>query len=166
MIYLDNRQSEVEVDDDFNETIRTVIDYALKEEGVNIPYEISIIYVDNKTIQNINNDTRRIDKVTDVLSFPMLDYPKGHVYKDTYRGESFHVIDLDDGYLVLGDIVISLEKSKEQSVEYGHSYLRETCYLVIHSVLHLLGYDHMDEDEKAVMRKREENILSEFSIVR
>ena len=166
MIYLDNRQSEVEVDDDFNGTIRKVIDYALKEEGVNIPYEISIIYVDNKTIKNINNDTRKIDKVTDVLSFPMLDYPKGQVYKDIYKDQSFHVVDLDDGYLVLGDIVLSLERAKEQCEEYGHSYLRETCYLVIHSVLHILGYDHMEEDEKAIMRKREENILSEFSIVR
>ncbi|ADL51200.1 rRNA maturation RNase YbeY [Clostridium cellulovorans] len=166
MIYLDNRQSEVEVDDDFNGTIRKVIDYALKEEGVNIPYEISIIYVDNETIRNINSDTRKIDKVTDVLSFPMLDYPKGQVYKNTYEDQSFHVVDLDDGYLVLGDIVLSLEKAKEQSEEYGHSYLRETCYLVIHSVLHLLGYDHMEEEEKGIMRKREETILSEFSIVR
>lgn len=166
MIYEDNRQTLIEIDEKLSLTIDKIIDYALKEEKVLIPYEVSVIYVDNKTIQEINLETRGIDRATDVLSFPMLDYYDKKVFKECYDGHNFSVIDLNDGNLVLGDIVLSLERAKEQSEEFGHSFEREVCYLIIHSVLHLLGYDHMEEDEKKVMRKREEEILNKFEIMR
>ncbi|KYH28582.1 MULTISPECIES: rRNA maturation RNase YbeY [Clostridium] len=166
MIYIDNRQDKLKIDDNILKNVNDIIEYALKEEGVNIDTEISVIFIDNDEIRNINKDQRNIDRVTDVLSFPMLNYPKGKVYKDVYKNNNFSPADLNEGRLVLGDIVLSLERAKEQSEEYGHSLLREVCYLTIHSVLHLLGYDHMEEEERSIMRQREEKILEKFNITR
>lgn len=166
MIFIDNEQEKIEPSEEFKEKLSEMIDFALKEEEVKVPYEISLLFVDNEGIHEINKEQRGIDKVTDVLSFPMLDYPNGKVFKDAYKGYEFKAEDLDGDLLVLGDIVLSLERAKEQSVEFGHSYMREACYLVIHSVLHLLGYDHMKDDEKILMRQREEYILDKFNINR
>lgn len=166
MILIDNRQDKIQVTDELENTIVKVIEHSLQEENVNIPCEVSIIFVDNQEIKEINKENRNIDKVTDVLSFPMLEFPKGKVFKEVYRGHEFAESDFDDGSLVLGDIALSLEKAKEQSVEFGHSFLREASYLVVHSILHLLGYDHIEEEEKSVMRKREEDILEKFQLVR
>lgn len=166
MIYMDNRQSLISVEKDLEENIKEIIDYALKEEQVLIPYEVSLIFVDNEAIREINLDTRGIDRATDVLSFPMLDYEDKKVFKECYLGHEFSIIDLNEGNLVLGDIVLSLERAKEQSEEFGHSFIREVCYLVTHSILHLLGYDHMEDDDKVIMRAREEEILSKFNIGR
>ncbi|BDR84543.1 rRNA maturation RNase YbeY [Clostridium tetani] len=166
MIYIDNRQNKIKTQEDLDKLINEIIDYALKKEEVDIGYEISVIYVHNEIIKEINNDTRGINKETDVLSFPMLEYPKGRVFSESYREYSFGVEYLNEGNLVLGDIVLSLEKALEQSKEYNHSFLREVCYLVVHSVLHLLGYDHIDEEEKVIMRKKEEEILESFNISR
>ena len=166
MIYTDNRQEKIEVTEELVKELEHTIEFALKEEEVNIPFEISLLFVDNDEIREINNETRNIDKETDVLSFPMLDYPKDKVFKDVYKNYEFDETYMDGEELVLGDIVLSLEKSLEQSKEYNHSFKREASYLVVHSVLHLLGYDHMEEDEKKVMRKREEEILGELDIKR
>ncbi len=166
MIFIDNRQDKICVSEELEETIESVIEYALKEEEVNIPCEVSVVFVDNEEIREINKENRNIDKATDVLSFPMLEYPEGSVFKDVYLNHKFHVIDLDNGNLILGDIVLSLEKAEEQRKEFGHSFLREAAYLTVHSVLHLLGYDHMEEEEKNVMRKREEEILNKFHLTR
>ena len=166
MIYFDNRQNKIDVNDEFVKQIEEVIDFALKEEEVNIPYEISLLFVDNNEIRDINRDNRGIDKATDVLSFPMLEYEDSKVFKDMYLNFQFNEVYLDGEELVLGDIVLSLEKALEQSVEYNHSFVREASYLVVHSVLHLLGYDHMEEDEKKIMRTREEEILNKLKIHR
>ena len=166
MIYTDNRQEKIEVTEELVKELEHTIEFALKEEEVNIPFEISLLFVDNYEIREINNETRNIDKETDVLSFPMLDYPKDKVFKDVYKNYEFDETYMDGEELVLGDIVLSLEKALEQSKEYNHSFKREASYLVVHSVLHLLGYDHMEEDEKKVMRKREEEILGELDIKR
>lgn len=166
MIFIDNRQDKIEVTEKLKNTIETVIEHALKEEKVEIPCEISIIFIDNEEIRDINRENRNIDRVTDVLSFPMISYPNGRVFKEVYLNYEFEPRDLDDGNLVLGDIALSLEKAKEQSVEFGHSFLREAAYLTVHSVLHLLGYDHMEEEEKEIMRKREEEILNRFALTR
>lgn len=166
MIYLDDRQQKYKVDSNFSEKLQMVIDFVLKEESVNVPYEISLLFVDNDEIRVINKANRGIDRATDVLSFPMLEFSKNKVYKDMYLNYKFDATFLDGENLVLGDIVLSLEKAMEQSVEYNHSFLREACYLVVHSVLHLLGYDHMVEDEKSIMRNREEEILCKINIKR
>ncbi|GAA0181938.1 rRNA maturation RNase YbeY [Clostridium sediminicola] len=166
MLYIDNRQGNIEINDELNKIVEKIIEFTLEKENVNLETEISLIFVDNDTIKGINYETRNINKETDVLSFPMLSYPNGKVYKEIYNNESFSYEDFNEGNLVLGDIVLSLEKAKEQSNEYNHSFFREVCYLCIHSLLHLLGYDHMKDDEKVIMRKREEEILNEFNIVR
>ena len=166
MIYTDNRQEKIEVTEELVKELEHTIEFALKEEEVNIPFEISLLFVDNDEIREINNETRNIDKETDVLSFPMLDYPKDKAFKDVYKNYEFDETYMDGEELVLGDIVLSLEKALEQSKEYNHSFKREASYLVVHSVLHLLGYDHMEEEEKKVMRKREEEILGQLAIRR
>lgn len=166
MIFLDNRQEKIEMTEELENKIEDIIEYTLKEEGVNIPFEISIIFIDNEEIRKINKEQRDIDKATDVLSFPMLDYEDGKVFKEMYLDYEFDFCDLNEGNLVLGDMALSLEKAAEQAEEYGHSFIREVMYLVVHSILHLLGYDHMDENDKVLMRKREEEILNKLNINR
>lgn len=166
MIYTDNRQEKIEVTEELVKELEETIKFALKEEEVVVPVEVSLLFVDNDEIREINRETRNIDRATDVLSFPMLDYPKDSVYKDVYKDYKFDETYMDGEELVLGDIVLSLEKALEQSKEYNHSFKREASYLVVHSVLHLLGYDHMEEEEKKIMRKREEEILGQLDIKR
>lgn len=166
MLYTDNRQNKIEVNEDLVNTINEVCEKSLMAEEMNIPYQISLLFVDNEEIRSINKETRGIDKATDVLSFPMLDYPKDKVFKDVYKNIKFNEIYLDGDELVLGDMVLSLEMAREQSLEYNHSFNREVCYLVVHSILHLLGYDHMEDEEKKIMRKREEEILESLNITR
>ncbi|MBS6599861.1 MAG: rRNA maturation RNase YbeY [Clostridium sp.] len=166
MLYIDDRQEKIKPTEELIDKIKATIDFALKEEGVKIPYQISLLFVDNEEIREINKENRNIDKVTDVLSFPMLDYEEDKVFKDMYLNYEFDETFKDGDELVLGDIVLSLERALEQSIEYNHSFEREASYLVVHSVLHLLGYDHMEEDEKKIMRSEEEKILSKMNIVR
>lgn len=166
MLYTENRQDKIEVSDEFIEKISEICDFALKEEEMSLDYQISLLFVDNEEIREINNETRNIDKETDVLSFPMLDFEEGKVYKDMYLNFNFDETFKDGNELILGDMVLSLEKALEQSKEYGHSYEREVSYLVVHSILHLLGYDHMVDIDKKRMRKREEEILNKLSITR
>ena len=166
MLYTDNRQNKIEVNDELINIINEVCEQSLKAEEMNVPYQISLLFVDNEEIREINRDTRGIDKATDVLSFPMLEYPKDKVFKEVYKDTKFNEIYLDGDELVLGDMVLSLERAKEQSIEYNHSFNREVCYLVVHSILHLLGYDHMEDEEKKRMRKREEEILGSLNITR
>ena len=166
MNYVDNRQEKIEVTEEFVEGLKKVINFALKEEEVDLECEVSLLFVDNEEIKEINNETRQIDRETDVLSFPMLDYEDKKVFKECYKNHEFLESDFDGDELVLGDIVLSLEKALEQSKEYNHSYEREASYLVVHSVLHLLGYDHMEDEDKVIMRKREEEILGKLNIIR
>ncbi|MBM7833694.1 rRNA maturation RNase YbeY [Clostridium sardiniense] len=166
MIYVDNRQDKIEVTDEFIKKLESVIEFALKEEEVYIDCEISMLFVDNEEIRDINNETRGVDRATDVLSFPMLDYDNKKVFKEMYKGNNFDATFMDGEELVLGDIVLSLERTLEQSKEYNHSFEREACYLVVHSVLHLLGYDHMEDEDKKIMRRREEEILGKLDITR
>ncbi|MGN0145396.1 MAG: rRNA maturation RNase YbeY [Clostridium sp.] len=166
MIYIDNRQEKIEVTSRLEEELKKVIEFALREEEVEIPCEVSLLFVDNEEIREINNETRNIDRETDVLSFPMLEYENKKVFKEMYKGYEFSQSDFDGEELVLGDIVLSLEKALEQSKEFNHSFERESAYLVVHSVLHLLGYDHMEEDDKKIMRNREEDILEKLNITR
>ena len=166
MIFIDNRQNKIEVKSELEIAIKDVIEYTLKEEKLIIDNEVSIIFIDNEEIREINLKHRGIDKVTDVLSFPMLYYPENKVFKDVYVNYKFDQSDLYDKKLVIGDVALSLEKAMQQSEEFGHSFIRECAYLTVHSILHLLGYDHIEETPKNIMRKREEEILSNFKISR
>ena len=127
-----------------------------------IPLCVEVAFVDGEEIQRLNREMRNIDKVTDVLSFPTLDGIKGQaIYGDDYPYE----ID-EEGNLVIGSIAICCDRAKEQAEEYGHSYNRELHYLLVHGIMHCLGYDHMTEEEKAEMREKEEYILSKLGITR
>ncbi|HCW53482.1 MAG TPA: rRNA maturation RNase YbeY [Clostridium sp.] len=166
MIYVDNRQEKIEADEELVSLLEKVIEFTLKEEEVEVDCEVSLLFVDNDEIRQINNETRGINSVTDVLSFPMLDYEDKKVFKEVYKNYEFSQSDCDGEELVLGDVVLSLERALEQSKEFNHSFEREASYLVVHSILHLLGYDHMEEEDKVVMRKREEEILNKLNITR
>ena len=166
MIYTDNRQEKYEITKEFEDILKNTIEFTLKEELVDRVCEVSLVFVDNDQIRDINKETRGIDRATDVLSFPMIDYPDKKVYKEVYTGKELSKVYFDGEELILGDIVLSLERADEQREEFNHSFNRECSYLVVHSVLHLLGYDHMEEDEKKIMRAREEEILSKLNMTR
>ena len=138
-----------------------VINAALEAEGVKTPCEVDVLITDDQGIHQINLEQRGIDRPTDVLSFPMFNYLPGCPPIDDSDA------DPGTGLTPLGDMVISLERARAQAQEYGHPVERELSYLAVHSVLHLLGYDHVDEGEqKARMRQREEAILSDLGITR
>ena len=153
-------EAEVDVPEGLEERLGAVINAALAAEQVGVPCEVNILVTDDAAIHQINLDMRNVDRPTDVLSFPMFELTPGEK-----PGEED--ADPATGLVPLGDMVLSLERAQAQAEEFGHSVEREICYLAVHSVLHLLGYDHMDEGEmKAQMRGREEAILSELGITR
>ncbi len=128
------------------------------------PFEaaVDVTLTDDERIREVNRQTRQMDRATDVLSFPMLDFVQGE-----YQGRANMDRDPETGRLFLGDVLISLERACAQAAEYGHSPERECAYLTVHSLLHLLGYDHMDEGpEKAAMREREEAALAVIGLKR
>ena len=136
--------------------IRRCVEATLKAEGVQIPCEINVLVTDDRGIRAINLASRQIDKPTDVLSFPMFTLEPGN--PPAAQGE---YIDPETGLCPLGDMAISLERAIAQAREFGHSTRREVGYLTIHSMLHLLGYDHLDEGpQKTQMRAREESIAA------
>ena len=137
--------------------IRKVIRTALAAEGVDFPCEVDVLLTNDSGIHEINREMRQVDRPTDVLSFPEFDLTPGELPGPEDA----------TGLVPLGDMVISMERVAAQAKEYGHSNRRELSYLVVHSVLHLLGYDHLDEGpQKARMREREEAILAELGIGR
>ena len=140
--------------------IRKVIRTALAAEGVDFPCEVDVCVTSDEGIHQINREMRGVDRPTDVLSFPAFDLHPGEL-----PGEED--ADVATGLVPLGDMCLSLERVQAQAREYGHSNRRELAYLVVHSVLHLLGYDHLDEGpQKAQMRAREDAILVELGISR
>lgn len=123
---------------------------------------VELIFTDGEEIRRLNREMRDTDKVTDVLSFPTLDGIKG----EEIRGEDFPYDIDEEGNLLIGSIAICCERAKEQAEEYGHSYNRELHYLIVHGIMHCLGYDHMNDTDKAEMREKEELILSKLGITR
>lgn len=158
MLLIENEQNSLEFTNELQSTIEMVCEASLKSEGFTQEAEISITIVDNDRIQEINKEHRSIDAATDVLSFPMLEFDEDGVADADF--------DFDNEEVMLGDIVISLERAKEQAESYGHSLKREVAFLTAHSMLHLLGYDHMSEAEEKVMFDKQEKILKDLGITR
>ena len=157
------------VSDEKKALIRRVIRTALAMQGVDFPCEVDVLVTSDAGIHQINLDMRQVDRPTDVLSFPMFDLSPGFPEFDLTPGELPGAEDADPGtgLVPLGDMVLSMERVQAQAKEYGHSNRRELAYLVVHSVLHLLGYDHLDEGPmKAPMREREESIMAELGLER
>ena len=142
----------------YEEIIENVVLESL--DYVECPYEaeVNVIITDNQEIQAINKEHRQIDAPTDVLSFPLVDYetPADFDHVEDYVEDYF---DPDTGELLLGDIVVSVDKVEEQAEKYGHSTTRELAFLIAHSMLHLCGYDHMDDDERLEMEAKQSEIL-------
>ena len=155
-------ETEVDGAEPYAALLRRVIPAALEAEGVPFPCEVDVLFTDDAGIQAINREQRDVDRPTDVLSFPMFNLTPGTPPTlDDVEAEP------STGLVSLGDMVPSLVRAEAQGEEYGHGVQREVAYLAVHSVLHLLGYDHMDEGpEKARMREREEAILNRLGITR
>ncbi len=153
-------ESEVPGGEEHVELLQRVISAALDAEGVDMPCEVNVLITDDEEIHAINLEQREVDRATDVLSFPMFELQPGELPDEDWA-------DPDTGLVPLGDMVISLERCAAQAEEFGHSLERELSYLAVHSTLHMLGYDHLDEGEqKKQMREREEIILAVLGIGR
>ncbi|WP_138159281.1 rRNA maturation RNase YbeY [Peptoniphilus catoniae] len=146
-IFFDNRQDEIYIDDSLTDLIKKSIKAVLDEENLSDRIMVSVSFVNSSEIQSLNRDFRNVDRVTDVLSFPI---------DDEFRIEN----------RILGDIVINTARVISQAKEYGHSEEREFSYLTVHSTLHLLGYDHEDEEDKNIMRAKEKIIMESLNINR
>ncbi|KAF5050333.1 Endoribonuclease YbeY [anaerobic digester metagenome] len=145
-VLFDNRQDIMEITEANEKAIETAVETVLMAENQSGNYEVSVSFVSNEEIRSLNKDFRNVDSETDVLSFPMDD------------DDEF------DGVIILGDIVLSTQRIIEQANEFGHSLEREMIYLTVHSMLHLLGYDHMTTSEKEEMRQREKEIMKELQL--
>lgn len=148
-IIINNSQDKVKIDESINELIEKVVLECLELENEGTSYEVGVTFVDDEEIRELNREYRDVDKSTDVLSFP-LEENEFDIPEDT----------------LLGDIVISAETAKRQSEEYGHSLDREIAYLTAHSMFHLMGYDHMNEDDKKIMRNKEKEVMLSLGIFR
>ena len=148
MIYFENDQEKMQVSYKLKRLVRLAVEATLAYAEIKRPLEVSVTFVDNEGIRKLNRNYRKIDKPTDVLSFPLFDF----------EGEGDAMTDeLDD---MLGDIVISLERAAAQAEEFGHSFEREVAFLTVHSMLHLLGYDHeTSEEDELDMRRRQTAIM-------
>ena len=153
-----NEQDKIEITADIEAIIKNVIAKTLELEDFTEDCYVAVTVMDNENIRLINSEQRAIDSPTDVLSFPVLELEDGELIAGV--GDYF------EDKLILGDIVLSAERAMEQSEQFGHSFEREVGYLVCHSVLHLLGYDHENEDEREVMRQKEEETLEKLSLKR
>lgn len=151
-------EAEKKLDLPYETIIRDVVEASLDYENCPYEAEVNVILTDNETIREINRDHRQIDAATDVLSFPMVDYetPSDFDHVEDAVEDYFNP---ETGELMLGDIVISVDKVEEQAEKYGHSQTRELAFLVAHSMLHLCGYDHMEEEERLEMEDRQRAIL-------
>ena len=147
------------------EIVKQVMEAVLDSEEC--PYEavVNVLLTDNEGIRVYNREYRGMDKPTDVLSFPNIEYEEPAVFEHAEKAEA-DCFDPDSGELVLGDIIICLDKVREQAESYGHSQLREFAFLMAHSMLHLCGYDHMEKEEAEVMERKQKHVLEILNITR
>lgn len=158
-------ETEKRPDAPFEEIVGQVINEAMDYEKCPYEAEINVLLTDNEGIREINREQRNIDAPTDVLSFPMLEYEKPADF-DFLEEEDMGYFNPETGELILGDIVLSVDKIKEQAYNYGHAEKRELAFLTAHSMLHLFGYDHMEQEEAAVMEAKQNAILNNLNIRR
>lgn len=152
-------------DADFEGTVAQVVNAAVEFEKCPYEAEVNVLLTDNEGIQEINRECRGVDAPTDVLSFPMLEYEHAADFGFLEAG-GMEYFNPDTGELLLGDIVLSVDKIKEQAYNYGHDEKRELAFLTAHSMLHLFGYDHMNDAEAEVMEEKQNTILNNLNIRR
>ncbi len=161
---------ENEVDADFGfdieELAKSVADTVLDMEGCAADIEVGLTITDSEGIHELNKEFRGIDSPTDVLSFPNVSYENAGDFSVLLGEQLVDLLDPDTGKIMFGDIVINEDRVRSQAEDYGHSVKREFAFLVAHSMLHLCGYDHMEEDEAKVMEKKQEDVLGKLGITR
>ncbi|MBQ8821013.1 MAG: rRNA maturation RNase YbeY [Lachnospiraceae bacterium] len=162
--YVEN-ETEVAFPFDVEELVEKIALQVLDTEGCEYEAQVNVLLTDNEGIHEYNKEYRSIDRETDVLSFPNVDFETEGVF-DIDEDMEADYFDPDTGELILGDIIISVDKVKEQAESYGHSLKREFSFLVAHSMLHLCGYDHMEPGEAAVMEAKQEEALRALGITR
>ncbi len=167
-VFIEN-ENNAEFKFDYEKLIKDVIEETVAY--VDCPFEVNVevTITDNESIREINKEQREMDKATDVLSFPLIDYEMAGDFsflEDTENDFAYDYFEPDTGELMLGDIVVSSEKVYAQAEEYGHSSKRELGFLIAHSMLHLFGYDHMEDDERAKMERMQGEILDRLGITR
>lgn len=153
-----------EIGIEYEELAKKVVQKVLDMEGCPYDAQVNLVLTDDEEIQRVNTEFREIPAPTDVLSFPMIPFETPADYAIVEEDQSY--FDLDTDELLLGDIMISVDKVFAQAEEYGHSVTREFCFLVAHSMLHLLGYDHMTPEEAVVMENKQRTALDELGITR
>lgn len=163
-IFFEN-ETNTDLPDSYTEIASDVINSALEYAGCPYECEINVIFTDNEGIQTINREYRKIDAPTDVLSFPMIDYksPGDFLWLESSPPDYFNQ---DTGELLLGDIILNINRIETQAEEYGHTRRRELAFLVAHSMLHLFGYDHMEDEERINMENMQEEILNKKGYTR
>jgi probable rRNA maturation factor len=159
-VYIENSQDKVDIKDEIIKLMNKSIEIIMENENFADEYNIDVMIVDNEKIREINSEYRDIDKPTDVLSFPIVDMYDGEIKS------SLGDIDKDEGAIILGDIIISIEKAVEQALEYGHSLEREMIFLLTHGVYHLLGYDHDNEEREKKMLEKQNTVLNKMGLKR
>ncbi|WP_461818103.1 rRNA maturation RNase YbeY [Faecalimonas sp.] len=157
-------EGELKLELDCEQIADTVVEGVLDYEDCPYEAEVNLLLTMNKEIQEMNAQFREIDRATDVLSFPMIDFENTGEFDFLEEEDSY--FNCDTGELMLGDIVISKEKVIAQAEEYGHTIKREYAFLIAHSMLHLLGYDHMEEQERLEMERKQKEILEQLGITR
>lgn len=157
-------ETDREIGIEYEELAKKVVQKVLDMEGCPYDAQVNLVLTDNEEIQRVNTEFREIAAPTDVLSFPMIPFETPADYAIVEEDQSY--FDLDTDELLLGDIMISVDKVFAQAEEYGHSVTREFCFLVAHSMLHLLGYDHMTTEEAVVMENKQRTALDELGITR
>lgn len=157
-VLIDNRQEEIKVDEALEAFVVQVVEKVLAYEQCEEAFEVSISFVNNQEMRKLNKEYRNIDKETDVLSFPLAEFIEEELNTEDEGAEYI------EEEIVLGDIVISMEKAAEQSEEYGHSFKRELAFLLVHGMLHLLGYDHDEEASEGEIFDKQEEILKNMEI--
>lgn len=164
MTLIFEEEGELKLDLPCEELATKVIEAALDYEECPYEVEVNLLLTMNDEIREMNQNFRQIDRATDVLSFPMIDYEEAG--KFDFLEDVLDAFHPESGELMLGDIVISKEKIISQAEEYGHSVEREYAFLIAHSMLHLFGYDHMEDDERIVMEAKQQEILEQLQILR
>lgn len=157
-------ETEIDFDFDYRKTAEQVITASLDAEDFPYEAQVSLLLTDAETIRGMNREHRGIDRETDVLSFPMIEYETAGDF--SALEETAGLADPDTGEVLLGDIVLSVPRVLEQAEEYGHTPRREFAFLITHSMLHLFGYDHMEPEEAAIMENKQKTILNELEIFR
>lgn len=165
MTFYIEKETETDLGLDYKEIYEQVAKEVLNQEGCPYEVEVSLTLVDPEVIKDTNREFREIDRVTDVLSFPMIEYTTPGDFSNVEEDFS-DCFNPESGELMLGDIMICLDRAREQAEEYGHSVKREFAFLIAHSMLHLLGFDHMEEDEARVMEAKQREALDRLGITR